>query len=177
VSFDGYRAPSFLELPDAKQVGVEFHSLSKTYQMTGWRIGFACGNAKLIAALSQLKNNLDSGIFQPVQYAGIEALEGDQSGLQQALATYQQRRDLLVDGLTKAGWPGVPRPKASFYLWTKVPGGGSSIEFAARVLKQAHVVITPGVGFGPSGEGYVRLSMTIPTERIQEAVGRLAKVV
>lgn len=174
MSYDGYKVKSFLELPDAKDVGVEFHSLSKTYQMTGWRIGFVCGNAKLIAALSQLKSHLDSGIFQPVQFAGIEALEGDQAGLQEALATYQHRRDLIVDGLNKAGWQ-VTKPKASFYIWTRVPGNASSIDFAAKVLKQAHVVITPGVGFGPAGEGYIRLSLTIPTARIQEAVDRLAK--
>ncbi|MBI4342316.1 MAG: LL-diaminopimelate aminotransferase [Candidatus Omnitrophica bacterium] len=185
IAFDGVRPMSFLELPEAKSVGVEFHSLSKTYNMTGWRIGFACGNAKLIAALTQLKTHLDSGIFQPVQWAGIAALEGDQVLLQQAVATYQQRRDVLVDGLTKAGWP-VPKPAASFYLWARVPApagatGGSgpsqetSIAFAKRVLEQSHVVITPGVGFGPSGEGYVRMSLTVPTDRIQEAVQRLSK--
>ena len=174
ISFDGYKAMSFLEVPEAKSVGVEFHSLSKTYNMTGWRIGFACGNATIIGALNQLKTNLDSGIFQPVQWAGIEALEGDQTPLQQAVATYQQRRDLLVDGLTKAGWQ-VPKPKATFYVWARVPTQEKSITFAARLLQQSHVVITPGIGFGPSGEGYVRLSLTIPTERLQEAVTRLSK--
>ena len=173
VSFDGYTPPSLLQLPEAKNVGVEFHSLSKTYNMTGWRIGFACGNQAVIAALSQLKSNLDSGIFQPVQWAGIAALEGDQTPLQQAVATYQQRRDLLVEGLGKAGWV-VPKPQAGFYLWARVPTKDSSIAFASKVLKQAHVIITPGVGFGPSGEGYVRLSLTVPTERVQEAVARLS---
>ena len=173
ISFDGYRPPSLLQLPEAKRVGVEFHSLSKTYNMTGWRIGFACGNRTVIAALSQLKSNLDSGIFQPVQWAGIAALDGDQAPLQQAVAAYQQRRDLLIAGLGKAGWV-LPKPKAGFYLWARVPTKESSIAFASRVLHTSHVVITPGVGFGPSGEGYVRLSLTAPTERIQDAVDRLA---
>ncbi len=174
IAFDGTKPVSLLQLPEAKSVGVEFHSLSKTYQMTGWRIGWACGNAAAIAALGQLKTNLDSGIFQPVQWAGIAALDGDQACLRDAVATYQQRRDLLVDGLTKAGWS-VAKPSATFYIWTRVPGKLSSMAFATKVLQQAHVVITPGVGFGPAGEGYVRLSLTLPTERIQEAVARLAK--
>jgi LL-diaminopimelate aminotransferase len=173
IGFDGASPVSFLSLPDAKAVGLEFHSLSKTYNMTGWRIGWACGNAALIAALGQLKSHLDSGIFQPVQWAGIEALEGDQAPLRQAVAIYQQRRDLLVEGLRSAGWP-VPKPSAGFYVWARVPGAESSIAFASRVLAQCHLVIAPGVGFGPSGEGYVRLSLTVPTERIQDAVARLA---
>ena len=175
IMFDGGRPVSFLQLPGAKSVGVEFHSLSKTYNMTGWRVGWVCGNATLIAALSQLKSNLDSGIFQPVQYAAIEALDGDQAPLAQAVATYQARRDLLVEGLGKAGWQ-VPKPSASFYVWARVPGHEPSMSFAARVLKQAHIVLTPGVGFGPSGEGYIRFSLTVPTDRIQEAIGRLSKV-
>ena len=174
IAFDGFQPASFLQVPDAKAVGIEFHSLSKTYQMTGWRIGWACGNASQIAALSQLKMNLDSGIFQPIQWAGIEALEGDQEPLRQTVATYQQRRDLLVDGLNAAGWL-VNKPKASLYLWTRVPTKESSMEFASRILQQSHVVITPGIGFGPSGEGYVRMSLTMPTGRIQEAVQRLAE--
>jgi LL-diaminopimelate aminotransferase len=173
IRFDGATPMSFLELPDAKSVGVEFHSLSKTYNMTGWRIGWVCGNAKLIAALTQLKTNLDSGIFQPVQWAGIAALEGDQAPLQQAIATYQARRDLMVGGLAKAGWQ-IPQPSASFYLWARVPTKESSMAFATRLLEQSLVVITPGVGFGPSGEGYVRLSLTVPTERLHEAVTRLS---
>ncbi len=173
IAFDGFRPLSFLQVPGAKEIGVEFHSLSKTYQMTGWRVGFVCGNATVIAALTQLKNNLDSGIFQPVQWAAIEALTGDQSCLTEAIATYQQRRDLLVARLAQAGWQ-LPIPKASFYVWAPVPGGASSIDFAKRVLDQAHVVITPGVGFGPHGEGFVRFSLTSPTPRIQEAADRIA---
>ncbi|OGX41469.1 MAG: LL-diaminopimelate aminotransferase [Omnitrophica WOR_2 bacterium RIFCSPHIGHO2_02_FULL_68_15] len=174
IAFDGSKPVSFLQLPGAASVGVEFHSLSKTYNMTGWRVGWVCGNATLISALSQLKSHLDSGIFQPVQYAAIEALDGDQAPLAQAVAAYQARRDLLVDGLGKAGWQ-VPRPSASFYVWARVPGNEPSMSFTARVLTQAHIVITPGIGFGPSGEGYVRFSLTVPAARIEEAVVRLTK--
>jgi len=175
IAYDGLSPASFLQLPQAKEYGVEFHSLSKTYNMTGWRIGWACGNAAIVRALSQLKSNLDSGIFQPIQWAGIAALDGDQDWLSKTVATYQKRRDLIVDGLAEAGWQ-VAKPKASLYIWTRVPTKESSMAFASRVLAQAQVVITPGVGFGPSGEGYIRMSITLPTERIEEAVQRLAKV-
>ena len=174
ISFSEERPHSFLELPEAKSVGIEFHSLSKTYQMTGWRIGWACGNAAIIASLNQLKSHIDSGIFQPIQWAGIAALEGDQAPLQHAIAVYRQRRDLLVAGLHQAGWQ-VPSPEAAFYVWARVPTKETSMAFAARILEQAHVVLTPGVGFGPSGEGYVRLTLTVPTERIEAAVARLTK--
>ncbi len=175
IAFDGNRPISFLELPDAKSVGVEFHSLSKTYQMTGWRIGWVCGNARLIAALSKLKANADSGIFQPIQWAGIAALEADEAILRQTVATYQQRRDLLVDALGEAGWK-VPKPAASFYVWARLPTQESSMAFASRILEQAQVVLTPGVGFGPSGEGYIRMSLTVATERLQEAVARIVRI-
>ncbi len=174
IAFDGFRPMSFLQLPDARAVGVEFHSLSKTYNMTGWRIGWMCGNANVIAALSQLKTNLDSGIFQPIQWAGIEALEGDQQPLRDAIATYQARRNLLVNGLAQAGWS-VPKPVAGFYIWARVPTQESSSVFAQRLLEQASIVVTPGVGFGPSGEGYVRLSLTLPTERLEEAIARFQR--
>lgn len=174
VSFDGYLPLSFLQLPEARSIGVEFHSLSKTYNMTGWRIGWVCGNAQLIAALTQLKTHLDSGIFQPIQWAGVAALDGDQGPLQEAIATYHERRDLFVEGFAKAGWQ-IAKPKASFYVWARVPTGESSVAFATRILETTHVVITPGVGFGPSGEGYVRVSLTVPTERLQEAVHRMIK--
>jgi LL-diaminopimelate aminotransferase len=175
VVYDGYRAPSFLQAPDAKSIGIEFHSLSKTYNMTGWRIGFVCGNAQLVGALGQLKGHLDSGIFQPIQWAGIAALEGDQDGVPQTLATYQARRDLLIERLGQAGWQ-IPAPKAALYVWARVPGGGSSMDFATKLLQQSAVAITPGIGFGPSGEGYVRLSLTVPTDRLEEAVQRITKV-
>jgi len=174
IAYDGIKPMSFLQMPEARDVGVEFHSVSKTYNMTGWRVGFVCGNASVIAALRQLKTNIDSGIFQPVQWAAIEALEGDQSVAQQAVQTYQQRRDLFIEGLAKAGWD-IPKPSATFYIWAPVPGPGSSIEWASRILEQAHVVATPGSGFGEHGEGYVRFSLTMPTERLQEAVDRIKK--
>ncbi|HEX9780390.1 MAG TPA: LL-diaminopimelate aminotransferase [bacterium] len=175
LAFDGARPKSFLESPGARDVGVEFHSLSKTWNMTGWRIGWVCGHAGMIAALAKLKTNLDSGIFQPVQWAGIAALEGDETPWRESLAVYRERRDRLVDGLAAAGWT-VPKPAAGLYVWARVPGGGSSMAFAERVLEQARVVLTPGVGFGRHGEGYVRMSLTIPTERIEEAVARLSGV-
>ncbi|MBI3087543.1 MAG: LL-diaminopimelate aminotransferase [Candidatus Omnitrophica bacterium] len=174
LAYDGCRPISFLQLPEAKEVGVEFHSVSKTYNMTGWRVGWVCGNARVIAALAQLKTHLDSGIFQPLQWAAIEALQGDQSGLQEALAIYQRRRDLLVEALNAAGWQ-VDKPKASIYVWAPVPGGESSMAFATRVLEQAHVVITPGRGFGEAGEGFVRMSLTVPTARLEAAAARLVK--
>lgn len=174
IAFDGERPISLLQLPEAKATAIEFHSCSKTYHMTGWRVGWACGNARLISALAQLKTNLDSGIFAPVQWAAIAALEGDQGVVQETVAVYQRRRDLLVEGLAAAGWT-IPKPKASLYLWGRVPTQESSMAFATRVLAQAHVVVTPGVGFGPAGEGYVRMSLTVPTERLEEAVSRLAR--
>lgn len=175
LAFDGFKPLSFLQLAEAKEVGVEFHSCSKIYNMTGWRMGWVCGNAKVIAALSQLKTHLDSGIFQPIQWAAIEALQADPAGLRETVATYQHRRDLMVDGLGKAGWQ-IPKPKATIYLWAGVPGEGSSMEFAKRALEEARVVITPGEGFGACGKGFVRLSLTVPTPRLQEAVERLSKI-
>ncbi|MBI3324243.1 MAG: LL-diaminopimelate aminotransferase [Candidatus Omnitrophica bacterium] len=174
IAFDGVRPLSLLQMPGAKELAVEFHSLSKTYNMTGWRVGWACGNAAVIGALAQLKTNLDSGIFQPVQYAAIEALTGDQSSLRSAVETYQRRRDLLVDGLRAAGWD-IPKPQASFYVWAAAPKGQTSMAFAKRLLDEAHVILTPGSGFGAQGDGYIRMSLTVPTERIEEAVERISK--
>ena len=175
IAFDGERPVSFLSLPGAKDVGVEFHSLSKTYHMTGWRIGWVAGNAQAIAAIGQLKANVDSGIFQAVQWAGIEALQGDQRPLQEAVAMYQRRRDLLVDGLNALGWS-VAKPKATFYVWAKCPQGVASIAFAKRLLDDVSLVVTPGVGFGPSGEGYIRWALTVPEPQMQEALDRLKQL-
>ncbi len=172
IAYDGIKPQSFLQRPGAKEVGVEFHSVSKTYNMTGWRVGWVCGNAEVVAAMSQMKSNLDSGIFQPLQYAAIEALEGDQGPMQETIAVYQKRRDLLVEGLNKVGWK-VTKPAASLYIWTKVPTKESSMQFCQRVLEKTGVVVTPGNGFGESGEGYFRMSLTLPTERIEEAITRL----
>lgn len=175
IAYDGYRPLSFMEIPGAKEVGIEFHSLSKTYNMTGWRIGFAVGNDRLIAGLSQIKSNIDSGAAQAIQWAGIEALEGPQDCLVELKAIYQKRRDLMVAGLKKVGL-GVEAPKATFYLWIEVPKGYTSTRTTAHLLEQAGIVTTPGNGFGDPGEGYFRISLTVPEERLEEAVLRLNKV-
>ncbi|MBI4767840.1 MAG: LL-diaminopimelate aminotransferase [Deltaproteobacteria bacterium] len=175
IAYDGFRPLSFLEIPGAKDVGIEFHSLSKTYNMTGWRIGFAVGQEKLIAGLSQIKSNLDSGAAQAIQWAGIEALEGPQDCLVELNAIYQRRRDLMVAGLKKIGLK-VEAPKATFYLWVEVPPGYTSTRTTAHLLQQAGIVTTPGNGFGDPGEGYFRISLTVPEERLEEAVSRLNKV-
>jgi LL-diaminopimelate aminotransferase len=172
VAFDGYRAPSFLEAEGAREVGIEFHSLSKSYNMTGWRIGMAAGNAEIIDALTRVKSNLDSGIPQAIQRMAIAALEGPQGCIEEHNRVYQQRRDRLVAALRGLGLRVSP-PKASLYVWARVPEGTTSVEFATRLLDEAGVVVTPGVGYGPSGEGYVRLSLTIPDERLEEGVRRL----
>ena len=140
ISYDGYAPPSFLEVEGAMEVGVEFHSLSKTYNMTGWRLGFAVGNREILAGLGKAKTNIDSGVFQAVQWAGIEALEGDQSVVEQMCATYQRRRDVMVQGLRSVGLQ-VNSPKATFYLWIKVPSGHDSVSFSSLVLDQAGVVV------------------------------------
>ncbi len=175
MSYDGYRPPSFLEFEGAKDVGVEFHSLSKTYNMTGWRLGFVCGKADVISALRRVKSNIDSGIFQPVQFAGIVALESDQSHIDKLNAIYQRRRDVLVDGLNSIGWK-VQKPKATFYVWIPVPPGYTSNELTRSLLEKADIVTTPGVGFGPNGEGYIRITLTVAEERLQEAVDRIKRL-
>jgi LL-diaminopimelate aminotransferase len=172
LRFDDHRPPSFLETPGAMEVGVEFHSLSKTYSMTGWRIGFCCGNAGALAGLGKIKTNVDSGVFQAVQEAGIAALTGPQDLSEQYRRTYQERRDVVVAGLKRLGWE-VDVPKAAFFVWAPVPGGLDSRAFAARLLNEVGCVITPGVGFGPSGEGFYRIALTIDAKRLQEAMDRL----
>jgi LL-diaminopimelate aminotransferase len=175
ICFDGYTPPSFLEVEGAKAVGVEFHSLSKTYNMTGWRLGFAVGNREVIAGLGKAKTNFDSGVFQAIQWAGIEALEGDQSDVEEMRMIYQRRRDIMVAGLRAMGME-VTLPKATFYLWVKVPPGHNSASFASLLLDEAGVVLTPGSGFGEAGEGYVRLALTVSEARLEEAVERLQRI-
>jgi len=175
MAFDGYLPMSFLEVPGAKEVGIEFHSLSKTYNMTGWRIGSAVGNAQVIEGLGQIKSNIDSGAFNAVQWAGIAAIEGDQSCVAEMQKTYQERRDVLLAGLRRVGLePEIP--KATFYVWCPVPKGYSSKEFSSLLLKEAGIVTTPGSGFGEPGEGYIRMALTVTKERIQEAVERIQKL-
>lgn len=174
IYYDDEKPLSFLELDKAKETGIEFHSLSKTYNMTGWRIGFAVGNKDVIAGLGKIKTNLDSGIFQAIQEAGVAALSTEDTILSDIRNTYQQRRDILHDGLNKIGIFSR-NPKASFYLWAKVPNGFDSSGFVSHLLENAGVLGTPGVGFGAPGEGYIRFALTQPAERISEAVQRISK--
>ena len=175
MGYDGYRPMSFLELEGAKQVGIEFHSLSKTFNMTGWRIGMAVGNADLVAGLAQAKSNLDSGIFQAVQEAGIEALKLGDKIVEPSRRIYQERRDILVDGLRAVGLE-CEKPRATFYVWVTAPKGMSSAEFTAKLLDEAGVVTTPGNGFGAAGEGYVRFTVCVDKERLKEVAERIRQV-
>ena len=169
------RPLSFMQIPGARDVGIEFHSLSKTYNMTGWRIGFAVGNPEVLSGLGKVKTNLDSGVFQAIQEAAIVALRMNQKSLSAIRETYRQRRDVLYDGLKRLGMD-LTKPVATFYLWAKVPPGFDSMHFAARMLDKAGVLATPGNGFGEAGEGYVRFALTARIERIREAVDRIQKV-
>ncbi len=175
LAFDGYRPRSILEVPGARDVAMEFHSLSKTYNMTGWRIGFAVGNREIVAGLGRIKTNIDSGIFQAVQWAGMAALDGPQECVDANNRIYQQRRDVLVQGLRSAGLDVQP-PKATFYVWCKVPMGYSSASFTAHLLSRMGIVATPGNGFGQHGEGYVRMTLTVGVDRMREAVARIREV-
>ncbi len=168
----GERPPSLLELPGGREVGIEFHSLSKTFNMTGWRVGFAVGHPELIAGLGKVKTNVDSGVFQAVQEAAIAALTGDPGVIERLRSMYRERRDVLVAGLAGAGLPCEP-PSGTFYVWVPVPRGTTAAALATRCLTEAGVVVTPGNGFGESGEGYIRLTLCSPTDRLREAVERL----
>ena len=172
IAYDGYKAPSFLETKGAMDVGIEMHSLSKTYNMTGWRIGMAVGNAEILAGLGRVKTNVDSGVFNAVQHAAIAALSGPQDCVADACTIYQERRDVLVKGLRSLGFD-LPTPKATFYVWLPVK---DCMAFSARLLNEAGIVATPGVGFGASGEGYVRFAITRPVDRIREAIERMRRM-
>jgi len=173
IDYDGYRPPSILEADGAKDVAIEFHSLSKTYCMTGWRVGFAVGNAQAVGTLGKVKTNIDSGVFRAVQHAGVAALTGPQGAVADRLRVYQGRRDRVTRALRAIGWR-APEIKATFYIWIPVPDGTPSAAFAATVLERTGIVITPGAGYGQQGEGYVRLSLTTPDHRLDEALDRLA---
>lgn len=174
IYFDDEKPLSFMQIDGAKDVGIEFHSLSKTYNMTGWRIGFAVGNPQVIAGLGKIKSNLDSGVFQAIQEASVAALNTDERVLADIRLTYQERRDALYEGLRGMGID-VAKPKASFYLWAKVPKPFDSSGFTAHILDTAGILTTPGNGFGAPGEGYVRFALTVPVSRMREAVERLRK--
>jgi len=175
VAYDGYEPPSFLKIDGAKEVGIEFHSLSKTYNMTGWRIGFAVGNRDIIQGLGLIKTNLDSGIFRAVQFAGVVALTGPQENISRMQKIYQERRDALVDGLNSIGWK-VQKPKATFYVWAPVPSGYTSKELAGTLLEKAGILATPGIGFGENGEGFIRFSLTVDDKKLEEAVRRIKNI-
>lgn len=172
IGFDGYRAPSILERPRAMECCIEFFSLSKAYNMTGWRIGFAAGNPYAIEALGTVKNNLDSGQFGAIQDAAIVALRSSQDCIDEMNAIYMRRRDAIVEALQAIGLE-CNTPQATIYVWAKVPNGYTSAEFAEKLLEQAHVIVTPGSGYGPDGEGYIRISLTTPDDRLLEAVDRI----
>ncbi|MBU1037911.1 MAG: LL-diaminopimelate aminotransferase [Candidatus Omnitrophica bacterium] len=174
MGYDGYKAPSIFEVEGAKEVAIEFHSLSKTFNMTGWRLGFACGNPELIKALARVKSNIDSGVFFAIQWAGVAAFEGYDRHIAAALRVYEDRRDCLVTGLRSLGWD-VEKPKATFYVWFKVPPRYTSTLFAKELLDKCDIVATPGNGFGNNGEGYIRMALTVDKKRIKEAVERIRK--
>ena len=173
VAFDGYRPPSFMQVPGARSIGVEFHSLSKTYNMTGWRIGMVVGNPDMVNALFRVKSNLDSGVPQAIQYAAAEGLRGSQDHIAERNAVFQRRRDRLVKVLNDVGLK-ARIPKATFYVWAEVPQGYTSIDFTRTLLDELAIAVTPGTGYGKGGEGYIRFSLTIPDDRLQEGVKRLS---
>lgn len=173
VAFDGYKPVSFLQAKGAMDAGIEFHSLSKTYNMTGWRVGMAVGNAGIIDGLKRIKSNIDSGIPQAIQHAAIEALNGSQQCVADNMAIYQRRRDKVIETLSKIGIKATT-PRAGLYIWARVPDGYTSVSFATKWLDDIAVVVVPGVGYGRNGEGYIRISLTVPDERLDEALARIA---
>ena len=178
IAFDGYRPPSFLQTPGAKEVGIEFYSLSKSFNMAGWRIGFAVGNAEVIKILARFKSYADYGIFQPIQIAAMKALQGSYECVEEISRTYQDRRDLLVDGLNKLGWP-VELPRATMYLWAEIPQQFShmgSLDFSLMLFEQAGVVVSPGIGFGEWGDNFVRIALVENEKRSKQALRNIRRV-
>jgi LL-diaminopimelate aminotransferase len=175
LAYDGLKPISILEIPGGKDIAIEFHSLSKTYNMTGWRIGFAAGDKAIVSALGAVKTNVDSGVFRAVQHAGMAALRSPAQTVADIVSVYVERRDVLVDGLDSIGWH-VPKPKATFYVWVPVPPGYTSSELSTMLLEKAGIVTTPGIGFGRNGEGYVRMALTVSKERLAEAVERIKNI-
>ena len=178
IVFDGYRAPSLLQVKGAKEVGVEFFSLSKSYNMAGWRVGFALGNPKMLAALARLKSYLDYGVFQPIQIASIIALNEDQASVRETCEVYRKRRDTLIQGLKRAGWE-VEKPKGTMFVWAEIPRAFKkmgSVEYAKLLLREGKVAVSPGIGFGEYGEGFVRFALVENEARIKQAVKGIQKV-
>jgi LL-diaminopimelate aminotransferase len=175
LTFDGYEYPSLFSIEGARDVGLEFHSLSKTFNMTGWRIGFAIGREEIVRGLLQVKSNMDSGVFPAIQMAGVEALDNCRSDAEKNAGVFARRRDMMVNGLSKLGWS-VNKPYGTFYLWVRTPGRVPSMEFSQEVLKKCGIVFTPGVGFGTEGEGYIRIALTLNEERLEEALHRLSRL-
>ncbi len=178
LCFDGYVAPSILQVPDAREVAVEFFSMSKSYNMPGWRVGFCCGNRELVEALARMKSYLDYGMFTPIQVAAIAALEGDQSCVAEINATYRARRDTLCSGLSAAGWPVEP-PKATMFVWAEIPAAYremGSLEFSKKLLREARVAVSPGVGFGEYGEGFVRFGLIENAHRTRQAIRNIRRM-
>ena len=176
IAFNGYRPPSILEVEGADGVALEFHSFSKTYNMTGWRLGWVAGNAGLIESLTRVKTFMDTGVFKAVQAAGAAALAGYEQWVPGNVARFQARRDVAVDGLRQAGFT-VTEPKATLFVWVPVPGGGSSLVFAERALEEEGVVVLPGAALGGGGEGFFRIALTVDEERMGEAAARLGRLV
>jgi len=172
MTFDGYKTRSFLEVEGAKDVGIEFHSLSKLYNMTGWRLGFAVGNQEAISALSIIKTNIDSGVFKAIQQAGVEALTGPQDNIKKMNEIYTRRRNVVVNGLNKLGW-NIKPTKATFYIWIPTLKEMSSLDFANLLLEKSGIIVTPGIGYGEFGEGFVRIALTVEEKRLEEAIDRL----
>ena len=178
IAFDGYAAPSFLQAKGAKDVGVEFFTLSKSYSMAGWRIGFCIGNAQVVEALYSIKGYMDYGVFTPIQVAAIAALDGPQDCVREVTALYQSRRDVLVEGLNRIGWPLKP-PRAGMFVWAPIPEShraSGSMEFSLKLMREAEVAVAPGVGFGHMGEGYVRIALVENEHRLRQAIRNIRKV-
>jgi alanine-synthesizing transaminase len=178
VAFDGYQPPSFLAVPGAIDVGVEFSTMSKGYNMAGWRIGFAVGNAEMLRALATVKAYYDYGMFRPIQIAAILALRHTDAAVEAQAHTYQQRRDVLCDGLTRLGWT-INKPRATMFVWAKIPEPWASqmgsLDFALKLLEEADVAVSPGAGFGPAGEGHLRLALVENENRLKQAVRQIGR--
>jgi alanine-synthesizing transaminase len=177
LTFDGYKAPSFLQVPGAKDVGVEFFSMSKSYSMAGWRVGFCVGNAEMVAALTRIKSYLDYGVFQPIQIAATVALKGDQSCVDEIVSVYKSRRDVLVDGLNRVGWP-TEKPKGTMFVWAHIPEAFrhmGSVEFSKYLIQEGKVAVSPGLGFGEYGDEYVRFALVENEMRTKQAIRGLRR--